>query len=668
MKAQFRVFALACFTLWLLGGGVPLHAQPGGSPSPSNAALFDSMDWPASTVYRSASGRPGPQYWTQRVDYDLAATLDTSAHRIEGKGTITYTNRSPDSLFVLWLNLDQNAYREGSRNSFLHPKDDEEYHYAFPKGGIEIGEVALVQQGETHPVSHSVHGTRMRVRPPSPVAPNGGTIKLRLTWSFTISPENVDRTGRMRTPYGWKYFVAQWYPSLSVYDDVQGWHTEPYLGPGNFYRDYGTFDVEITAPRSVTVAATGTLQNPDEVLTETQQQRLERARTSTEPVSVIEASDVNAATTHPEGNGPLTWHFRAENVRDFAWGGSGGFMWDAATTDRGVLVMSYYTPNNRSDEGERVGWEQATAVGRRAISFFSDWIYPYPYPVAINLSGTNSGMEYPMIQFSGGDFRGQELLGLIEHELAHMWFPMVVGTNEREHGWMDEGFASFMEYRAYVNRKGQDTGEYYAIEPVTRELTRKHHSQPIVSDVQVLRPLHAMSEDLRAEGYSEHSLLGYSKPSLGLRLLRFVILGPDRFDEALRSFVRTWKYGHPRPVDFFRTVETVTGEDLSWFWRGWYYGTGVIDQAVAAVESDTSGTHLILRNPGDLVMPVELELAFSDGTTERRSLPVDVWRYGDRYRLPLRLDRRLTRVRVDPDDELPDVNRTNNTWAASDSE
>ncbi len=638
------------FTLVFAGivaGVSPLAAQrsPGAPLPPTNQAMFAQLALPTPTSTRTGGGEPGPGYWQQGADYDIQVRLDPDGNRVSGVETIHYTNRSPEPLEYLWIQLDQNLFAQGSKGSMVYGGG--RWRGSFPEGGVRLDTVHVLGSGGGA-ADYRIDGTRMRIDLPRPVTPGGGELDLRIAWSFIVPQYGADRMGRFQGKDGWVYEIAQWYPRLAVFDDANGWNTLPYLGQGEFYLEYGSFDVAITVPREMIVVATGELQNPGEVLTSQQQERLQRARASAETVHILTADEVGEPSTRPSGSGELTWRYHAERVRDFSWAASGAFLWDASSWEN-VLIMSVYPREGLGTAGSP-GWENATEYARHTISYYSTQWFRYPYPVAINVAGVVGGMEYPMIVFCGVQARDHALFSVTDHELGHSWFPMIVGSDERRWAWMDEGFNTFINHYSNLDYYGPSEMQQLRTRPdfiVTRELS------PIADQVIMTYP-----DDIRPDGLG---FLAYRKPGYGLVMLREVVLGPERFDEAFREYIRRWAYRHPQPADFFRTMDDVSGADLDWFWRGWFETTDLLDQAVDSVAVDTNGSRVFLSNRKGLVMPVPVELRFADGGTRQELLPVQIWATSNEYTLEVS-DRRVTGVRLDPQEKLPDVDRDNNTW------
>ena len=594
---------------------------------------------------RSATGAPGAGYWQQRADYRIQATLDPGRKTITGREKITYTNNSPDSLRNLWIQLDQNLFRKDSRGA-ERAEEGQRHAGFFDDGGFVIGAVTLDDDGVSIAPEYRVEDTMLEVLLDRPLAPAGASIDVEIEFSFRIPETGADRMGRLEIRRGVIYELAQWYPRMFAYDDVNGWNQSSYLGQGEWYLEYGDFDVELTVPRDFVVVATGVLQNESDVLTAQQVSRLARARSSAETVAIIGPDEAGDSDTRPAGAGPLTWRFHAESVRDFAWAASDRFVWDAASYED-VLVMSAYPEESVGDDFFS-GYERSTEYLRHSIKHYSENWFPYPYPVAINVGGVAFGMEYPMIVFCSHTARGAFLFAVTDHEIGHTWFPMVVGSDERRYPWMDEGFNTFINYYSGIEFTGGDPILAGAMEPGQIADDMRSLRQPVIAYAD------SISED-------EIGTLAYNKPAAVLVLLRDDILGRDVFDEGFRKYIRDWAYKHPQPGDFIRTMEDVSGQDLDWFFRGWIYENAVLDQAVASVEQDGDVTTVTIENRGGIPMPAEVRLVYRDGTEEVRALPVDVWKDGPRYAIEV-TGKGVRQVQLDPDGSHPDIDRSNNVW------
>jgi hypothetical protein len=600
---------------------------------------FRPLDLPAPSEVRAASGRPGAGYWQQKVDYRIEATLDPAANEVRGRETITYANRSPDTLGYLWLHVEQNICAPESIASQLDQPPLVFLSSSFDfscKGFAGGGTLESLTIGGRE-AARTRFGTTLRVDLPTPLAP-GGSLELAIAWRFKVPDYGAARMGRDGTLYE----IAQWYPRLAVYDDVRGWNHEPYIGAGEFYLEYGRFDVALTVPAGYLVAATGVLQNPGEVLTAAQRERLAAALRSDTTIAIVTAAEAgDAARTRPATAGTLTWRFAADSVRDFAFAVAPGLRWDASGYD-GILVQSFYRP-------AATAWQEVTRMGHAAVRHFSEQWYRYPYPHATSFEGPIEGMEYPMLTFVPASPSREELHWVVAHELGHQWFPMVVGSNERLYPWMDEGFNTFMDLEnAALYFKGTAYGDTIEAHPL--RLYPGHATageQPLIERPVAVRDLF---------------WVGYQKPAMVMRMLREEVLGRERFDHAFREYLRAWQFRHPTPADFFRLMRDASGMDLDWFWRGWVTTAGRLDQAVDSVSRRADGTRIHLSSRAANVMPLEMELAYSDGTTERVRLPVEMWNQGSRFSYRVRSAKPLRRVVVDPRGVLPDERRGNNRW------
>jgi hypothetical protein len=654
MRSVYAILAILAASPASAQQGQPIPpAQPDTAPAHGDDSPFRRLELPTPNLIRTGAGTPGPEYWQQRVDYVIRASLDTVAQVVTGEERITYTNRSPDTLRYLWLQLDQNLFNSSSRGFRVFGQDPR-FGTRGAEGGLSLTRVAEpttpaakgrpARKGGT--LNYRVNGTVMRVDLARPLPPRGRQV-LEIGWYFPFGP-NSNRMGLEPIDGSNVYEVAQWYPRLAVYDDVRGWNTEQYLGQGEFYLEYGSFDVSLTLPANMLVAATGTLQNPAEVLTAAQRNRLARARSSDSTVVIRGKDEIADPASRPlSRSGTLTWRFTADSVRDFAWAAARHFVWDAARANGGkTLAMSFYPPS-----AEPI-WKESTQYVRFAVENYSTW-YPYPYPVAINVNGIEGGMEYPMIVFCHNRTDPKALFSVTDHEIGHTWFPMIVGNNERLYAWMDEGFNTFMnhynwdkKYPGEYNRRG-DPGLYIPFALSGKE-------EPIMTPADRIR--------------GSLSMTAYTKPGLGLILLRDHIIGRERFDPAFREYARRWAYKHPTPADFFRSIEDGVGEDLSWFWRSWFYTTERLDQAVDSVTvADSAGvvaSRIHLRSATSMPMPVELDLRMDDGTTQHLRLPVEVWEGGPQYTAVVPGPKTVVGVTVDSKNFYPDVRRENNRWQA----
>ena len=723
---------------------------------------------PTPNVYRNASGAPGHQYWQQEADYDIDVTLDEEARRLTGVETITYTNNSPDSLRYLWLQLDQNVFRSdsianvaqdfggaGRRGPAVsagdletptrlslgelrrqHSLEDNEYGY----------QINSVTDARGNALPTTIVGTLMRIDLPTPLR-SGQSTTFKVDFAYNMVEEDAvsARSGYEHFPDDEReggndiFLVAQWFPRMVAYSDYEGWHNKEFLGRGEFTLEFGDYDVEITVPNDHIVSSTGVLQNPTRVLTATQRARLQDARDADRPVFIVTPEEALAnESSNPTGT--KTWHFEAENVRDFAWASSRKFAWDAQGHDQPgaehetVMAMSFYPK-----EGGELWQKFSTASVIHTMDVYSRMSFPYPYPTAQSVNGPVGGMEYPMITFNGPRTELQDdgtrtwtqaekefLIGVVIHEIGHIYFPMVVNSDERQWTWMDEGLNSFLDSLAGY--------EWDPDVPWSRSLPRDLISY-MTSSNQV--PIMTQSDSIPNLGSNS-----YGKPSAALHMLRDTILGRDLFDFAFREYANQWRFKRPTPSDFFRSMEEASGVDLDWFWRGWFYSTDHVDISLdtvyklrldtqdpdidfdrrrqeqadkpdrigvllneeqgiepwvdqndiytvtnkerngyqsfldgledwertaflRAVEEDKNYYVLEFSNIGGLVMPIILGLEFTDGSTERLYIPAEIWRrdpHNVRKLLVYDKEKELVQVIVDPLWETADADINNNAF------
>jgi hypothetical protein len=602
-------------------------------------AHINRMDWPGPNTFRSALGATGPEYWQQRADYTIAATLDTTRQQVSGTVTIRYTNNSPDTLRALWLQLDQNLYRSGSKGSTLFAADSRWGVRGF-QGGYDLSGVQV--NGRSAEIK--VDDTVGRIDLDQPIAPKGGKATIAMTFAFRVPEHGSDRMGRDGTLYE----IAQWYPRMAVYDDIRGWNTEPYLGQGEFYLEYGDIDYSITAPAGYTIAGSGTLQNPAETLTPAQRDRLARAARSDSVVRIIPLEEAHAVATP----GTRTWRFRAQNVRDVAWAGAPDFRWDATNAD-GVLAQAYY-------QFPKAGkaWEQGAEQTAWSIRNYSQLFFKYPYPQATSVAGPVGGMEYPMfvmVHYGNPVDEPRSIFGTLNHEHGHEWFPMIVGSNERRYAWMDEGFNTYIN--AFANERrypGSSAFPFYVA----------NWKQAV--DNRIDTPLMTPPDHINARALGA---IGYRKPAAVLLTLRNNVVGREAFDRAFREYIRRWAFKHPAPADFFRTVENVTGADLGWYWKSFFYTTDVLDIGIDNVtmrqQEGQNFAVIALRRNTSVPFPPKLRLRFADNTTQDVSLPVDIWAGGDRFEAVIPVKAPVIGARLWPDNLVPDWNSTNDVWGAA---
>jgi hypothetical protein len=596
---------------------------------------------------RTRTGAPGPHYWQQWADYTLQAELNPVSKRMTGKGTIKYSNRSPDTLRTLYVQLLENIYAPGARHNTNVPWSVE---------GITLGRVAaqgtdLAAVGGEGP-GYEVSGTILRLRLPKPLVP-GGTVDLAFEWKLRVPPDGAPRGGQD----GEVYFMNYWYPQMAVYDDINGWQIDQYFGNAEFYMGYGNYDVSLTVPAGWLVTATGTLQNPGDVLTGQTRARLDSARAGHGIVHVVTDVDREAGRSTTAGkDGKLTWHFRAENVRDVAWAASARYLWDATTAAVGdangdgkpdsSLIQAFWRPEQRVSH-----WDESARYAQYSIEFFSKYLWPYPYPHMTAVDGPSScgGMEYPMMTCIGGQWDTLGMYEVTTHEIGHMWFPMMVGSDEKRFAWMDEGLTQFDQSQSMddffkgFDDEARNRKNYLDFSMVASEVELMHHGD-------------------RFPSYNAYGVAAYYKPATVLVALRGV-LGRDLFHKALVEYIRRWQYKHPSPYDFFETVEDVSGRDLSWFWRTWFFETWRLDQAIDSVATVGDSLEVEVENRGRAPMPVPLVVTRTDGRADTVTVPVDVWLGGaKRTTVKVAKEPAVKSIEIDPGREFPDVDRDNQRW------
>lgn len=646
------------------------------APAPYSAATAMGMDsarrWnlrplPVSEAYRrglasgtrTAAGEPGPRYWQQSVAYRIRAELDPQTTLLHGSERIVYRNRSPDTLRTVVLNLYQNIYTENAARNRRAPNTGGVTLERVVAQGTPLTErpaanVSVVRGGEAPPAEYEVQGTIGRLFLPRPMAP-GDSAVFEIDWHHKVPPAPTFRTAWEDALGARAFVVGQWYPQIAVYDDLNGWDATPYLGDGEFYLEYGDFDVDLTLPAGWIVGATGTLVNAADVLSPQTRERLAGAAASDSAVHVVTAADLASGGALARGTGGrLTWRFAARNVRDFAFATSDHYLWDAARAmvpdsaaaggTRAVTISAMYRPG-------APGWEQAWRYGQHAIAYLSRLIIPYAYSQATIAEGPIAGMEYPMMVFINRAPPPNALESVIAHELGHQWFPMMVGSDEASYAWMDEGINSYHEDRAAADF-------FPGTDP--RASTRAAYLRVAGHDNEVPLMRHT---DL-VSPYGARTVAAYSKPAAVLVALRAVV-GDGAFDRAMREYARTWSFRHPQPWDFFSTFERVTGKDLDWFWVPWFFETGVLDQSVESVRAVSGGVQVIVRDRGDNPMPVFVTATSGDGVSTEVEAPVEEWlaRGGTRTLTVLVPTQGTpTRVEIDPRQLLPDADRSNNVW------
>lgn len=614
------------------------------------------------TQTRSASGQPGPEYWQNRADYKLTAQLNDQTNEISGSEILTYTNNSPDKLGFLWMNVDQNLFKADSRGNAVIPVGGSRNgaHGQTFDGGFTIKSVKVVSTSKDKSVERdakfTISDTRMQIILPAEVAANGGTVKVKIDYSFISPIYGSDRMGVLETKNGKIFSVAQWFPRMCVYDDIKGWNTEPYLGAGEFYLEYGDYDVSITAPANHIVVCSGELTNAGEVYTAEQQKRWAAAAQSETAVIIRSADEVLNPASRPAGKQTLTWKFKMKNTRDVAWASSAAFIIDAARINlpsgkKSMAISAYPVESAGTD-----GWGRSTEYTKTTIEHYSEKWYEFPYPNAINVASIAGGMEYPGIVFCEWTAKKGDLWGVTDHEFGHNWFPMIVGSNERLYAWMDEGFNTFINS---VSSRNFNKGEY------AQPKMDMHVMAPYLVNTEN-EPMMTAPDNLKEANLG---LLAYTKPGEGLTMLREQILGPERFDFAFRTYIDRWAFKHPTPDDFFRTMENVAGENLNWFWRGWIENNWKFDQGVSKVmyvkNNPAQGAIITIANLEQMPMPTIMDIKFKSGATTRVKLPVEVWQRNTTWSFRQPSTEEIDSITLDPEHVFPDQNSANDTWTAA---
>jgi hypothetical protein len=542
------------------------------------------QELPTPNEFRNAAGAPGHNYYQQKADYKMSITIDDATQKLTGDETITYTNNSPDKLEYLWLQLDQNIYSEDSDSKLIEIEKMENFRNIgdlkkkmfYYDGGFKID---AITSSSGQKMSYAINKTMLRINLDKPLMPNS-SISFKIKWWYNIN-DRMQVGGRSGYEYfekddNYLYTVAQFFPRMCVYNDVEGWQNKQFLGRGEFALPFGDYEVSITVPSDHVVGATGELQNGSSVLTAEQRKRFEKARTSDSPIMIVTQSEAESAEKN-KAKGNKTWTFKATNVRDFAFASSRKFIWDAQAVKVGgktVMAMSYYPK-----EGNPLWEKYSTKLVAHTIKTYSKYTVDYPYPVAISVHSKWIGMEYPMICFNGGrpdeDGTYSEetkygMWGVIIHEVGHNFFPMIINSDERQWTWMDEGLNTFVQYlteqeweRGYPSRRGPA----YMIADYMR------------GDKQFISPIMTNSESIFQFGNN-----AYGKPATALNILRETVMGRELFDYAFKIYCERWKFKHPTPADFFRTMEDASAVDLDWFWRGWFYSTDHVDISLEEVK------------------------------------------------------------------------------------
>lgn len=612
----------------------------------------------SNTGTRSPQGEPTSSYWQNQADYKLDCSLDKLNHTLLGTATIRYTNNSPYSLDYLWLQLDQQLFNKESRGQ-KHLQAKVMSRYGDPSsefnGGYQLKSVYEQNtDGKTkNALNHIETDTRMQIRLDQPLA-SKQSITFTIEYQFHIAGYGADRSGILDTKYGEIFSMAQFYPRMCVFDDIRGWNTDPYLGAGEFYLEYGNFDVNITAASDMYVVAGGMLTNPESVFNNEEILRWQQAQSSDKAVIIRNEKEVisqfNAKKLAKKTT--KTWNFKLANARDFAWAASTAFMLDGAKislpSGKTSFALSAYPIESKGNGA----WGRSTEYIQQSIRNYSKRWFEYPYPVAVNVASNVGGMEYPGIVFCSSSSTGSSLFGVTDHEFGHTWFPMIVGSNERLYGWMDEGFNTFINSLSDDDFNG---GEYNNPDQTGAEwgyLFFQPESESIMN----------MPDAMRERNIG---IALYYKPAFALQLLRKHIIGEARFDFAFRTYIRRWAYKHPTPNDFFRTMEDVSGENLQWFWKSWFIENDRLDQAIVDVqyEQDTQ-TLVTVSNRDNMVMPLLISYETLSGKKGKMEWPAEIWNNTDQFMIRIPVKDQMKKIVIDEDRNFPDLEYENNIWLA----
>jgi hypothetical protein len=648
-----RLLTAAAALLTALSTTTPLAGQTAPRrPVPYPVTVDRSFERALESGTRSTTGAPGPKYWQQWTAYTITASLDPEAKRIDGTVRMVYHNRSPRALPFLVIQLLQNVHAEGAvRNRPTEVTGGMELKRVVANG-TELTEARRGAIGD----GYRSFGTVAQVRLPQGLQ-SGDSAVLEIDFGFNIPEHGIG--GRM----GWNddnfFYLAYWYPQMAVFDDVVGWQTDQFLGQAEFYMGYGSYDVTLDLPEGWVAWGTGTLPNPSAVLAAPIVERMQRAERSDTVVHLMTPADFGPGkATAPTSTGRLSWRFVADSVRDVAYSVSRESRWDAARTpvgDRNGDGTADYAMVNSIWRESAPRWQHAWRYAQHSIDFLSRWTgFPYPYPHMTSVEGggiMGGGMEYPMMTLIGDYNQASDtgLYGVHAHELAHMWVPMIVGNDERRYAWMDEGTTSFNTSAAmnefYAGQRWE-LGNYSGYIQITR------------TDLE--------GEIMRLSDYqyngAAYGTASYSKPATLLWTLRG-LLGEEVFLKAYRTFIQRWAYKHPKPWDLFNTFNDVSGQNLDWFWRTWYYETWTLDQSIADVKLERGGTRIVVADLGLAPMPVRLTLTLTDGNTMQAEIPVDRWLEGARTAdIVVKTPSAVTKVEIDADQWFPDANRDNNVW------
>ncbi len=694
MKKLLLLFSVFCVTI--VFAQEKEETEPEKITGHTDQSKFRQLKYELATPndQHNAAGAPGHQYTQQKVDYIMDIRLDEEANTLYGNETITYHNNSKDNLEYLWVQLDQNMRADDSKtplakstgaSAFMTPENFKKEYLKNPTGyGFNIELV----ESNGKPLSYFINRTMMRINLSKPLA-SGETFEFRIKWNYIINNHvpNRDRSGYEPFPDGNNvYVIAQFFPRLAKYNNVEGWQNMQFWGRSEFALEFGDYEVNLTVPADHIVEATGSLQNEKDVLSKEQRNRYKKARNTFDNPVIIVSEEESIAASKQKSTKTKTWKFKANNVRDYAFATSRRFIWDAMAVKingKTIMATSLYPK-----EGNPLWEKHSTRVVANTLEEYSKLTFDYPYPKAVSVHSKNQGMEYPMICWNYGrpkpdgtysDRTRDAMIGVITHEVGHNFFPMIVNSDERQWTWMDEGLNSYMEMLAEL--------AYDPNFPITRGYP-KNIVRYMAGDQSRIAPIMTKGDNVYSFGYN-----AYGKPATGLWILRETIMGQELFDHAFKTYAKRWKFKHPTPADFFRTMEDASGVDLDWFWRGWFYTTDVTDIGIKNVkkfytkkgeESSVKFTEdtlegiafssekpadskyyyeITYEKPGGLVMPIIAEFTYTDGTKERKVYPAQIWRYNDKEVTKVfSSSKEVAKIVIDPDLETADVDTSNNSF------
>ena len=655
------------------------------------------QELPTPNLERTASGAPGKEYTQQKVDYTMDIILDDQKTRITGAETITYHNNSKDNLAYLWVQLDQNMRAKDSKTPDISPNSipnklsksrfDKNYVEEAFDGGFNIMSVTNMDGSK---LSYTINQTMMRINLPNPLA-SGATFKFNIEWWYNINNHREDggRSGYEHFPEDGNnnYVIAQFYPRMCAYDNVEGWQNDQFWGRSEFALEFGDFTVNITVPEDHMLGATGVLQNPKDVFSKKELKRREEASKSFNDPVIIRTQEEAEKIEKSKATKTKTWKFVAENVRDYAFATSRKFIFDAMAVNingKTVMAESLY-----SKEANPLYGDHSTRAVAQTLKTYSNYTFDYPYHKAISVDG-QMGMEYPQICFNPGrpdledggysDRLKYRMVKVTIHEVGHNFFPMIVNSDERQWTWMDEGLNSYMEMLAEL--------DYDKDFPIVRGYP-KNIVKYMAGDQSKIAPIMSKGDNVYEFGNN-----AYGKPATALWILRETIMDKELFDHAFKTYSQRWMFKRPSPADFFRTMEDASGIDLDWFWRGWFYTTDVtdigiksvkkystkeVDDSVEFVEDSSEGLgfasnqnkyhyEITYEKPGGLVMPIIVEFTYKDGSKEKKTYPAQIWRYtDDEVTKVFSSTKQIASIMIDPDLETADVDTSNNSFPRQDA-